>query len=1176
MNNISKTTTAATHLQTRNTRRQSTNTRQSFGQINVSPFSQRGRSSSSSQSMLQLILLLINQLRARSGGRPNSQRNGQDRHDSRGRHRPPNIFLPPENGLHRIVGTSRSDRLKGGNLADHISGLAGNDRISGRKGDDVLLGGSGRDRLYGGRGNDELMGGTGRDYLYGGRGNDTLSGGSGNDTLVSRFGSDTLNGGLGRDTAIIKGDFNDFSITTDAQRPGPADGNIGSLEGITFTLTNEKTGHKITATNIENYRFDDKRFSGFELLTIAHGTNPPVQNEQLVNLSSSQQQNLLGLFGLNQLGNIDASVRVIDKDGSGTVSVGDTAVLATGGAASVNQTFRDLTAADVNTINGTQPPVASIVPLTATQQLGLQAVTGFSGNVTDADSSGTLTAGDFISQGGTQRVLTATEVNQILNFQPPSTNREPPLDGTQWQLQLVGTQPPYRDQHSSLSFDGGRISYSDSINRHGGNFTSDQSGDFDVGNTFSTRIGSQDPAQNQNARAINDGLESATRYDISDNGNQLTFFDKNDQALLVYSKGIPTQRDIITPTTAQDNAIRERFNIGNSTYQIIDTDNSKSLSAGDQIEISRGNAVEGRTLSVEDITAINGTQPPSNEQLVNLSSSQQQNLLGIFGFNQPGHVDASVRVIDKDGSGTVSVGDTAVLATGGGPASVSQIFRDLSAEDVAIINGSGSTDNTLNLSQQQSTAISNRFDQTPPPNSADFFTTRFTGVAIDTNNDGKLSVGDIVKLRVTGGIAGIDQVRDQVLTAEDIAAINTDQGTDTGVVRGGGVSVGGTLQNGDTIPNNRIVNIKGQNYTVGFLKQQVQDYANSSFVPRGIVDAGFGIHRWGTSNSFAAGRAFEKYIAATFPQGEPGLTNSDKLTLTRKQQEAIGARFNRKPPPNLFDAPTIQYTGTVIDKDGNGKLDVGDVVKLRSVGGFTLPGNQNIDFDRVLTVEDIAFIESDRSNPLLDISNGLSGAQRERLIHALNIESPGDRTVAISSVFDANSDGKLSVGDSLSIQRSSDATGISLNFHTLTQNELDRYLQGSNTHSQARTDFESNKRKWQNSQPIIYSFTLQGSGFLAGNARKPVDLIINDNNVTHAKFTDGTTGQVPAFNQLSIDDLFNTIGNALNNNAAEVRVEYNATTGAPESIFIDRDRRIADEEVSLSVSNVAFGTIGIN
>ena len=63
-----------------------------------------------------------------------------------------------------IVGSPRSEKLKGTRFADVIAGVAGDDRI---------IGGGGRDRICGGKGKDKLIGGKGRDKLLGGPGRDT-------------------------------------------------------------------------------------------------------------------------------------------------------------------------------------------------------------------------------------------------------------------------------------------------------------------------------------------------------------------------------------------------------------------------------------------------------------------------------------------------------------------------------------------------------------------------------------------------------------------------------------------------------------------------------------------------------------------------------------------------------------------------------------------------------------------------------------------------------------------------------------------------------------------------------------------------------------------------------------------------------------------------------------------
>lgn len=774
--------------------------------------------------------------------------------------------------------------------------------------------------------------------------------------------------------------------------------------------------------------------------------------------------------------------------------------------------------------------------------------------------------------------------------------------------------------------------------------------------------------------------------------------------------------------------------------RVVDKDGNGEISVGDEAVLSQGDASsvsqQFRTLSAEDVDHINGSDviPDPEENRLDLTQKQNDAISSLFNDTAPLAYDGQATeytgaAFDKDGDNKLSEGDVVKLRIYGGNSPIPNetvIDHVLTADEVGIINDDTPSLNILDLTNEQSTAISNHFDRTPGPDVFDGLAVRFTGTAIDKDGNGQLSVGDTVKLHETGGIAGLDRITDHVITADDLAGINGNPISDIEVVSGGGVSVGKSID-GDAIPEERLVDINGQSYSVGFLKGEVKNYADSSYPPTGIVDAGFGGFEWGTSNSFAAGAAFQNYIADTFPQGEPGLPDSEALSLTQaqkegisnhfdrtpepgtadgfttrftgtaidkngdgelgvgdvvklrttggiagidqirdhvltaedldvinsqpdnallelsssqkenlfslfgtdansgaairvvdkdadgeisvgdeavlssgdassvsqqfrilsaadvakingntepdsevlnlneEQHEAIGARFNRIPPPILADAPEIKYTGVAIDKDGDGQLGVGDVVKLRSVGGFTFPANQDITSDHVLTAADIAFIEADRSNSLLDISNGLSDEQKQGLKSVID-SLAFDNTSQIHSVFDGNSDGKLSVGDTLQIStESGGATGIG--FHTLTQAELDQYLKTGDANTQARADFEAGKQKWEDTRPDNYSFTLDRSGFIAGDARKPVDLTINGNTVTNAKFADGTAGEVPDYNQQSIDDLFSTIGKALDNNAAEVRVKYNAETGLPESIFIDQDKRIADEELFLDTSN---------
>jgi hypothetical protein len=95
-------------------------------------------------------------------------------------------------GPDRLTGSSRWNRITGGDGADVLRGNGGSDTLSGGAGNDRINGGSTWDTISGGPGDDVLIGDTGPDNIYGDSGNDELEG---SDSQV-----DTLDGGTGRNT----------------------------------------------------------------------------------------------------------------------------------------------------------------------------------------------------------------------------------------------------------------------------------------------------------------------------------------------------------------------------------------------------------------------------------------------------------------------------------------------------------------------------------------------------------------------------------------------------------------------------------------------------------------------------------------------------------------------------------------------------------------------------------------------------------------------------------------------------------------------------------------------------------------------------------------------------------------------------------------------------------------
>ncbi len=120
-----------------------------------------------------------------------------------------------------IVGTNKSERIKGTKGRDVIVARGGNDRINGGGGNDVICGDGGKDTIDGGPGQDYVHGGAGNDLIalgpgnggigYGDAGDDTMAtgatgqalfGGEGNDLLKTSWPVTLVNGEGGNDTLI--------------------------------------------------------------------------------------------------------------------------------------------------------------------------------------------------------------------------------------------------------------------------------------------------------------------------------------------------------------------------------------------------------------------------------------------------------------------------------------------------------------------------------------------------------------------------------------------------------------------------------------------------------------------------------------------------------------------------------------------------------------------------------------------------------------------------------------------------------------------------------------------------------------------------------------------------------------------------------------------------------------
>ncbi len=970
-----KTIPAQNNLQNNNAK-QLSNIKTTLEQLQSTPtFKANMASSPLIKNLLQLINNIISELnqapKKESKPTSNPKQNKENKQEQQNKSESNNM---PKRSGNSIKGTEGDDKLNGGYHNDRMFGLGGNDSLKGRQGNDFLDGGAGRDKLYGGRGNDTLSGGAGDDYLSGGSGNNRLFGGSGNDTLASRRGTnDFLDGGSGNDTARIRANLDDYSLQVTTVFPTATGSNGDVLKGAParviqdgvpadngMILTHKTTGQIITITNIEKVRFNDTRMSFDELKKLASKNE-----DKPLDTSSIPNKRLLALFDAPPFA--ASSVSIFDKDGNGKVSVGDLAVLS-GGITGGEISRKTLTADDVAKLNGSSQ-VKAQKELDANQQKWAES--GIKNYHYEFKRS------CFCLPDYTRPIKTTVEDGQV-----KSSNY---LDGKQ---EVVPDQFKENKQSVNGLFD----IIQNAIKN-----------DRQVEVTYDSKTGMPTKIVIDRDQMPVDGGQTITAGNL--------------QNLDQPSKDIPLTKDQQQQTLNLFGYIES----GNEKASILDSNGDGKVSVGDIAMLG------GQKYTLDEAAVRQITDTPTSKPLA-LNNAEAERALDIFSAPVERSRTHYVNIYDSNGDGKVSKGDIAihmvtpsvVPAVVGYHSPTTEVERvTLTEAQAAQINNGNSAPSELNLSKQQHKDIANYFNKG---------TTTFTGTVIDNDGSGDLSVGDTVKLSI-GGFAGNIPI-DHTLTAQDLEAIQGASNPLLDISNGlsdkqkarlsravfpQNVAYAGNAPSLDSvIDNNKDGKLSvGDTIVVRRFNERTGQY---DFSKQALTQAQL--------DRYIAGESFNR-------------DDSKTLELSDKQQAAIGARFNRLPPPGTADFPTITYEGIATDKDGDGELSVGDTVRLKSSGGFRIGGDTFE--EHVLTQADLDAINQDTSNPLLDISNGLSKEQRNRLS---NVLANGGSAPTIQSVFDGNSDGKISAGDTVILeQKLSDTNSIS--FHTLTQLDVDRFLADS-------------------------------------------------------------------------------------------------------------------------------------
>jgi hypothetical protein len=111
------------------------------------------------------------------------------------------------------------------------------------------------------------------------------------------------------------------------------------------------------------------------------------------------------------------------------------------------------------------------------------------------------------------------------------------------------------------------------------------------------------------------------------------------------------------------------------------------------------------------------------------------------------------------------------------------------------------------------------------------------------------------------------------------------------------------------------------------------------------------------------------------------------------------------------------------------------------------------------------------------------------------------------------------------------------------------------------------RAQWRSQGFPDYRYTFQRSCFCAPASLEPAVVTVRGGAVVAVdRVTDGAVLD-PSF-YYTVEGLFGLLEEAIDGDAAELRVEYDAALGYPRSAFIDRSAMIADEELGFEVSNL--------
>jgi hypothetical protein len=131
-------------------------------------------------------------------------------------------------------------------------------------------------------------------------------------------------------------------------------------------------------------------------------------------------------------------------------------------------------------------------------------------------------------------------------------------------------------------------------------------------------------------------------------------------------------------------------------------------------------------------------------------------------------------------------------------------------------------------------------------------------------------------------------------------------------------------------------------------------------------------------------------------------------------------------------------------------------------------------------------------------------------------------------------------------------------------------ITGTDDLGRAQSELDRNWDRFQSTAPLSYSYTVRVACECPTVVTRPVTVWVDRGTIEYLLYEDdGRPVPLSYANSFpSVEQLFDAIQDGIDRQADYIDVQYDFTYGYPTSVYIDYDRRTADEELSLTTSGL--------